>query len=329
MEQFAGQKSASQVLYAPVDPFDQRMLDVGGGHRIYVEQCGNPDGIPVVVVHGGPGGGCSPAMRRYFDPTAYRVVLFDQRGCGRSRPHASVVANTTWDLVADMETIRTTLGIGRWIVFGGSWGATLSLIYAETHPDRAAYLALRGVFLMTRAELDWFYGGGAGLFWPDVWDRFVAPIPEDERGDLIAAYHRRLFSGDLIVETRYARAWAAWENALASFQTDGATGESPADYARAFARLENHYFVHNGFLDSDDHILSRVGRIAHIPGTIVQGRYDMICPPASAWRLSEAWRKGELKLVGQAGHALSEPGISAELVDVMNRLRRQRRALDL
>ena len=187
MEQFAGQKSASQVLYAPVDPFDQRMLDVGGGHRIYVEQCGNPDGIPVVVVHGGPGGGCSPAMRRYFDPTAYRVVLFDQRGCGRSRPHASVVANTTWDLVADMETIRTTLGIGRWIVFGGSWGATLSLIYAETHPDRAAYLALRGVFLMTRAELDWFYGGGAGLFWPDVWDRFVAPIPEDERGDLMAA----------------------------------------------------------------------------------------------------------------------------------------------
>ena len=329
MEQFAGQKSASQVLYAPVDPFDQRMLDVGGGHRIYVEQCGNPDGIPVVVVHGGPGGGCSPAMRRYFDPTAYRVVLFDQRGCGRSRPHASVVANTTWDLVADMETIRTTLGIGRWIVFGGSWGATLSLIYAETHPDRAAYLALRGLFLMTRAELDWFYGGGAGLFWPDVWDRFVAPIPEDERGDLIAAYHRRLFSGDLIVETRYARAWAAWENALASFQTDGATGESPADYARAFARLENHYFIHNGFLDSDDHILSRVGRIAHIPGTIVQGRYDMICPPASAWRLSEAWRKGELKLVGQAGHALSEPGISAELVDVMNRLRRQRRALDL
>lgn len=329
MEQFAGQKSASQVLYAPVDPFDQRMLDVGGGHRIYVEQCGNPDGIPVVVVHGGPGGGCSPAMRRYFDPTAYRVVLFDQRGCGRSRPHASVAANTTWDLVADMETIRTTLGIGRWIVFGGSWGATLSLIYAETHPDRAAYLALRGVFLMTRAELDWFYGGGAGLFWPDVWDRFVAPIPEDERGDLIAAYHRRLFSGDLIVETRYARAWAAWENALASFQTDGATGESPADYARAFARLENHYFIHNGFLDSDDHILSRVGRIAHIPGTIVQGRYDMICPPASAWRLSEAWRKGELKLVGQAGHALSEPGISAELVDVMNRLRRQRRALDL
>ena len=329
MEQFAGQKSASQVLYPPVDPFDQRMLGVSGGHRIYVEQCGNPDGIPVVVVHGGPGGGCSPAMRRYFDPATYRVVLFDQRGCGRSRPHASVVANTTWDLVADMEAIRSALGIGRWVVFGGSWGATLSLVYAQTHPDRVAYLALRGVFLMTRAELDWFYGGGAGLFWPDVWERFVAPIPEDERGDLIAAYHKRLFSGDLIVETRHARAWAAWENALASFHADGATGESPADYARAFARLENHYFINNGFLDRDDHILSRVAHIAQIPGTIVQGRYDMICPPASAWRLAEAWPKGELKLVGQAGHALSEPGISAELVDVMTRLKRQRRALDL
>lgn len=329
MEQFAGQRSASQLLYPPVDPFDQRMLDVTGGHRIYVEQCGNPDGIPVVVVHGGPGGGCSPAMRRYFDPTAYRAVLFDQRGCGRSRPHASVVANTTWDLVADMERIRETLGIGRWVVFGGSWGATLSLIYAQAHPDRVAYLALRGVFLMTRRELDWFYGGGAGMFWPDVWERFVQIIPEEERGDLIAAYHRRLFSGDLIVETRYARAWAAWENALASFHADGATGESPADYARAFARLENHYFINAGFLDSENQILAQMPRIAQIPGTIVQGRYDMICPPASAWRLAEEWPKGELKLVGQAGHALSEPGISAELVEAMNRLKRQRCALDL
>ena len=188
---------------------------------------------------------------------------------------------------------------------------------------------LRGVFLMTRAELEWFYGGGAGLFWPDVWERFVSVIPADERGDLIAAYHHRLFSGDLIVETRFARAWAAWENALASFQTDGATGESPADYARAFARLENHYFINGGFLDSEDQIIARMVRIAETPGTIVQGRYDMICPPASAWRLAAAWPKGELKLVGQAGHALSEPGISAELVDVTNRLKRQKRALGL
>jgi proline iminopeptidase len=329
MEQFSGQKTASQVLYPPLDPFDQRVLDVGDGHRIYVEQCGNPDGIPVVVVHGGPGGGCSPTMRRYFDPAVYRIVLFDQRGCGRSRPHASVVDNTTWHLVADMELIRTTLGIGRWIVFGGSWGATLSLIYAQTHVKRVAYLVLRGVFLMTRAELDWFYGGGAGLFWPDVWQRFVQLVPEDERSDLIGAYHKRLFSGDLVVETRFARAWAAWENALASISNDGASGESPAEYARAFSRLENHYFINNGFLEQDGHILANMANLADTPGTIVQGRYDMICPPASAWRLSQAWPKGDLQLIGQAGHALSEPGISAELVQVMRRVARQRRAFGL
>jgi proline iminopeptidase len=268
-------------------------------------------------------------MRRYFDPSVYRVVLFDQRGCGRSRPHASVTENTTWHLVGDMETIRRKLKIPRWVVFGGSWGATLSLIYAQTHPSRAAYLVLRGIFLMTQAELEWFYGGGAGLFWPDVWERFTQLIPRDERDDLIGAYNRRLFSGDLIVETRFGRSWAAWENALASIQNDGATGESPADYARAFARLENHYFINGGFLDSDDHVLANMGRLSDVPGTIVQGRYDMICPPVSAWRLSEHWPRAELKLVGQAGHALSEPGISAELVQVMNRLKRQRRNLDV
>jgi len=329
MEQFAGQKTASQVLYPPLDPYDQRMLDVAGGHRIYVEQCGNPDGIPVVVVHGGPGGGCSPAMRRYFDPEAYRIILFDQRGCGRSRPHASVIENTTWHLVADMEAIRDTLGISRWVVFGGSWGATLSLVYAQTHVKRVAYLVLRGVFLMTRAELDWFYGGGAAQFWPDVWQRFVQLIPEAERGDLIAAYNARLFSGDLVVETRFARAWAAWENALASIQNDGASGESPADYARAFARLENHYFINGGFLDRDGQILANMPQLADTPGSIVQGRYDMICPPASAWKLSQAWPRADLKLVGQAGHALSEPGISAELVQIMRRIARQRRGLGL
>lgn len=324
MEQFAGRKSVSNLLYPPIDPFDQRMLDVGDGHKIYMEQCGNPSGVPVIVLHGGPGGGCSPTMRRYFDPAVYRIILFDQRGCGRSRPHASIEANTTWHLVADIEKIRETLMIDRWIVFGGSWGATLSLIYAQTHPERAAYLALRGVFLMTQAELRWFYGGGAGQFWPDVWARFTDPIPEAERGDLIRAYHARLFSGDLIAETRFARLWASWENALASISNDGVSAESPADYARAFARLENHYFTHAGFLDRDDQIMTDMHKIAHIPGTIVQGRYDMICPPASAWRLSERWPVAELKLIAQAGHALSEPGISAELVQVMNSLRRKR-----
>jgi proline iminopeptidase len=314
MDKSAVQNSAAQFLFPQIDPFDQRMLDVGDGHRIYVEQCGNPDGLPVVVLHGGPGGGCSPAMRRYFDPRHYRIILFDQRGCGRSQPHASVTDNTTWHLVRDIEMIRKTLKIGRWVVFGGSWGATLALIYAQSHSERVAHLILRGVFLMTRAELDWFYGGGAGKFWPDLWSRFADLVPADEQHDMIGAYHKRLFSGDLSLETRYARAWSGWENALASIGHDGPVGDVPAEYARAFARLENHYFRHGGFLDSDTQILDNVSLIAHIPGTIVQGRYDMICPPASAWKLAERWSRAELKMVPLAGHALSEPGISAELV---------------
>ena len=328
MDKVSGQKRASAHLYPAIDPFDQRMLDVGDGHKIHVEQCGNPAGIPVVVLHGGPGGGCSPAMRRYFDPEAYRIILFDQRGCGRSRPHASVAANTTWHLVADIERIREVLGIDRWIVFGGSWGATLALVYGQQHPEWTAALVLRGVFLMTQPELDWFYGGGAGKFWPDLWDHFAGMIPEDERDDLIAAYHRRLFSGDLMMETRFARAWASWENALASIENEGALGESPADYARAFARLENHYFTNSGFL-GDKQILDRMDRISDIPGIIVQGRYDMICPPTSAYQLSKIWPKGRLKMVGKAGHALSEPGISAELVRSMDMLADKREKLGL
>ncbi|WP_299281558.1 prolyl aminopeptidase [uncultured Tateyamaria sp.] len=320
MDKHSDQKRAVQYLYPPSDPYDQRMLDVGQGHRVYVEQCGNPGGVPVVVLHGGPGGGCSPSMRRYFDPEYYRIILFDQRGCGRSRPHASVMNNTTWHLVDDIEMIRRTLEIDAWIVFGGSWGATLSLIYAEAHPSRVRQLVLRGVFLMTQAELDWFYGGGAGKFWPEVWARFVALVPEDERDDLIGAYHRRLFSGDIAQETRFARAWSAWENALASIHSTGSGGEAPGDYARAFARLENHYFTNAGFLEFDGQILAQIGRIKHIPGTIVQGRYDMICPPDSAYALAQAWPLGDLKMVRSAGHALSEPGISAELVRTMDRI---------
>ncbi|MEP2892212.1 prolyl aminopeptidase [Tateyamaria sp.] len=320
MDKHSDQKRAVQYLYPPSDPYDQRMLDVGQGHRVYIEQCGNPSGIPVVICHGGPGGGCSPAMRRYFDPDLYRIILFDQRGCGRSRPHASVTDNTTWHLVADMEAIRRTLNIDVWIVFGGSWGATLALIYAETHPERVRNLVLRGVFLMTQRELDWFYGGGAGRFWPEVWARFESLVPEDERGDLIGAYHRRLFSGDVALETRFARAWSSWENALASIHSNGAGGEAPGDYARAFARLENHYFTNAGFLEFDGQIIANAGRIKHIPGTIVQGRYDMICPPESAYALAQAWPGGELKMVRDAGHALSEPGISAELVRTMDRI---------
>ncbi|WP_420327135.1 prolyl aminopeptidase [Mameliella sp.] len=320
MDKIPGQKRAVQYLYPAIDPFDQRMLDVGDGHRIYVEQCGNPEGQPVIVLHGGPGGGCSPAMRRYFDPRHYRVILFDQRGCGRSRPHASVVANTTWNLVADIETIRAELEIDRAVVFGGSWGATLALIYAISHPEAVSQLVLRGVFLMTRTELDWFYGGGAGQFWPEPWARFADMVPEDERGDLIGAYHKRLFSGDLRTETRFAQAWSSWENALASVYSNGIGGEAPGEYARAFARLENHYFINAGFLDEDGWILNNIGRLADVPGVIVQGRYDMICPPRRAWDLAQAWPGADLRMIRNAGHALSEPGISAELVRVMDDL---------
>ncbi len=320
MDKFADQKRAVQYLYPPIDPFDQRMLDVGDGHQVYVEQCGDPNGIPVVVLHGGPGGGCSPAMRRYFDPRVFRVILFDQRGCGRSRPHASVTHNTTWHLIDDIEKIRRTLGIDAWCVFGGSWGATLSLIYAQEHPDRVLRMILRGVFLMTKAELEWFYGGGAGKFWPETWQRFASLIPTDEQGDLIRAYNKRLFSGDLSQETRFARAWSAWENALASIHSNGTSGESPGEYARAFARLENHYFINGGFLEFDGQILAHMGRISHIPGIIVQGRYDMICPPTAAYRVAQLWPACELKMIRNAGHALSEPGISAELVRVMDQI---------
>lgn len=320
MEQSAGQKRTSHLLYPPVEPFDQRMFDMGDGHSIYVEQCGRPDGLPVLVVHGGPGGGCSPTMRRFFNPDVFRIILFDQRGCGRSRPHASVENNTTWHLVADMERIRTALGIERFVLFGGSWGATLALVYAQAHPARVAAMVLRGVFLMTRAELDWFYGGGAGRFFPDLWQRFCAPIPEDERHDMITAYHRRLFSGDRQSEVRHARLWAGWENALASIGGEGGGGEPPADYARAFARLENHYFTNAGFLEADGQILRDAPRLAEIPATIVQGRYDMVCPPLAAHALARRLPRAELRMVGMAGHALSEPGISAELVRATDRL---------
>lgn len=321
MDKIAGQKSASTYLFPQIAPFQQAMLEVGDGHSIYVEQCGNPDGIPVVVLHGGPGGGCSPAMRRYFDPAIYRVILFDQRGCGRSKPHAEIANNTTWDLVADIEHIRTALGIGKWIVFGGSWGATLALVYAITYPDRVHQLVLRGVFLAMKRELDWFYGGGAGQFWPELWDGFCNIIPANERDDLISAYNTGLFCGESETEIKYARAWAAWENALASIQYNGVIGEAPGQYALAFSRLENHYFINGAFLEYDGWIIDNLNVIKDIPTTIVQGRFDMICPPASAWAVSKKLNRCDLKMIPMAGHALSEPEITAALVGIMNSLR--------
>lgn len=321
MDKVSGQKSAYSYLYPQIVQNDQRMLDVGDGHSLYVEQSGNPLGIPVVVFHGGPGGGCSPFMRRFFDPEVYRIILFDQRGCGRSRPFASIEANTTWHLVADIECIRNELGIDKWIVFGGSWGATLGLAYTQAHPDRVAHLVLRGVFLGMKSELDWFYGGGAGRFWPDLWDRFVKDIPDNERGDLIKAYRQRLFCGDRAVELHFARVWSKWESALAAIGSNGAVGEPPSDFARAIARLENHYFSNDAFFERDGQLLDNVDLMADVPGTIVQGRFDMVCPPRSAYALHMRWPNSQLHMVGLAGHALSDTGIAAKLVETMDHLR--------
>ncbi|MBU2981074.1 prolyl aminopeptidase [Lentibacter algarum] len=311
---------ASPRLYPSIEPFDKRMIDAGEGHSLYVEQSGNPNGQPVVVLHGGPGGGASPTMRRFFNPEHYRIILFDQRGCGRSKPFASVDDNTTWHLVGDIETIRKELGISRWMVFGGSWGATLSLVYAITHPSRAEFITLRGVFLGRQSELDWFYGGGAGAFWPEAWAGFVKPIPPDERDDMIAAYHKRLFGNDKATASHCAKIWTAWENALASASSTGRLHTPDGPFSHAFARLENHYFQNKLFLDNDSFILDEVAAIKDIPGAIVQGRLDMICPPTSANELSNRWSLGALRMIPMSGHALSEPKISSELVRVMDEL---------
>ncbi len=305
-------------LYPHIQPFDVRMLPSGDGHRIYVEQCGSPQGVPALCLHGGPGAGCSPLMRRFFDPAVFRVVLFDQRGCGKSTPGASVAANTTGHLISDIELIRRILGIDRWILFGGSWGAALALLYAQRHPETVIHLVLRAVFLMTRSELDWFYGGGAGRFWPERWQRFRSAVPADERGDLIAAYHKRLFSGDRAEETEFGRRWHEWEMSLC--RMEGVSGAVSGNYARTFARLESHYFLNGGFLDRNRQILDDAHKLESIPGTIVHGRYDVVCPPQSAWDLAERWPNAELEFV-VAGHALSESAIRRKLVSAMNTLR--------
>ncbi|GLQ35565.1 proline iminopeptidase [Amylibacter marinus] len=320
MRNTEGQTGPYRSLYPVIQPYAHHTLEVGHGHKIYVEECGNPQGIPVVVLHGGPGGGCSPGMRRFFHPDLYRIILFDQRGCGRSTPHSSVEHNTTWDLVADIERIRTLLDVDQWIVFGGSWGATLALIYAETHPRQVRHLVLRGVFLMTERELDWFYNGGAGQFFPTEWRQMTDLLEPEERGSVIGAFHRRLFGNDERVQTRFARAWTEWESALATLEQRRVTGSVPAAYARAFARIENHYFHNKGFLEEDGQILRDIHKIADIPGCIVHGRYDMICPPRSAYMLHEAWPSSTLNMIPTSGHSLSEVGICSALVTIMDDL---------
>lgn len=309
-------------LYPPIEPFRTGILETGSIHRLYFEECGNPKGKPVVFVHGGPGGGTSPDHRRFFDPAAYRIVLVDQRGCGRSTPHASLESNTTWDLVADLERLRMTLGIERWQLFGGSWGSTLALAYAQKHPDRVTELVLRGIFLLRREEIRWYYQEGASFLFPDAWERFLEPIPEAERGDLVSAYHRRLLDPSPNVRIPAARAWSMWEGATSRLHVDpdlvARLGEP--HFAEAFARIECHYFVNGGFMD-EGQLLRDAGRIAHLPCVIVQGRYDVVCPPKSAWELAKALPRAELFLVPDAGHSAGEPGITARLVEATDAFR--------
>ena len=300
------------------------MLDVGDGHCVYWELCGNPDGKPAVFLHGGPGGGASPGHRRLFDPARYNLLVFDQRGCGRSTPHASLDANTTWHLVDDIERLRAMIGVERWLVFGGSWGSTLALAYAEAHPERTAALILRGIFTLRRSELLWYYQEGASWLFPDKWERFLAPIPEAEHGDLMAAYHRRLTGVSSEERIAAARAWSLWEGEtitlLPNLEFTAQHGDDR--FALAFARIENHYFVNAGFLE-EGQLIRNASRLREIPGTIVQGRYDVATPMKSAWDLHRAWPEAEFRLVPDAGHAFNEPGILSELIRATDRYVRE------
>lgn len=311
-------------LYPAIEPYRSGMLDVGDGHRVYFEECGNPLGQPALVVHGGPGGGCNPSMRRFHDPRHYRIVLFDQRGCGRSLPNASLDANTTWHLVADMERLRLTLGVERWQLFGGSWGSTLALAYAETHPERVEALILRGIFLLRRAELEWFYQEGCSWIFPDEFAAYQSQIPPAERGDMIGAYYKLVTHADPEIRLAAAKAWSIWEGStLALLQDEERIRHFGADaYALAFARIECHYFINSGFFDTDDQLLANAGRIGNIPGTIVHGRYDVITPAKNAWDLKRAWPIADLRIVPDAGHAMSEPGITHELITATRRYSR-------
>ncbi|OBU66362.1 prolyl aminopeptidase [Stenotrophomonas maltophilia] len=306
-----------RTLYPAITPYDVGTLKVDDRHTLYFEQCGNPDGKPVVMLHGGPGGGCSDKMRQFHDPSRYRIILFDQRGAGRSTPHADLVDNTTWDLVADIEKLREHLKVDRWQVFGGSWGSTLALAYAETHPQRVTELVLRGIFMLRRWELEWFYQEGANRLFPDAWEHYLKPIPVVERHDLISAFHRRLTSEDEATRLEAAKAWAVWEGATSFLHVDDDFINSHEDphFALAFARIENHYFVNGGFFEVEDQLLRDAHRIAHIPGVIVHGRYDVVCPLANAWDLTKVWPKAKLEITPASGHS----GFEAENVDALVR----------
>ncbi|MGK2872069.1 MAG: prolyl aminopeptidase [Alphaproteobacteria bacterium] len=310
-------------LYGDLAANQSGWLRVSELHEIYYEESGNPAGKPVLFVHGGPGGGCDPKMRRFFDPRAYRIILFDQRGCGKSRPHAELTDNTTWRLVADMEALRAHLDIERWQIFGGSWGSTLALAYAQTYPHRVTELVLRGIFMLRQKELRWFYQEGTSFIFPDAWEHYLAPIPPDERDDMITAYYKRLTSKDAAVRMQAARAWSVWEAATSFLSQDplhiSRAGEDM--FAEAFARIECHYFVNKGFFTSDDQLLAGVEIIRHIPAVIVQGRYDVVCPMVSAWELHRAWPEASFHIVPDAGHSSMESGIVDQLVRATDHFR--------
>jgi len=305
-----------RTLYPEIEPFETGFLDTGDGHKVYWERVGTKGAKPAVFLHGGPGGGCGPNHRRLFDPALYDVILFDQRGCGRSTPHASIDNNTTWHLVADIERLRAEImGVEKWLVFGGSWGSTLALAYAETHPGRVSELVVRGIYTLTKAELDWYYQFGVSEMFPDKWERFLAPIPENERHEMMAAYRRRLTGTDREEQVKAALAWSNWEGQTITLLPEPSTSDAFADpdFALAFARIENHYFVHAGWL-TEGQLLNDAHKLQDIPGTIVHGRYDMPCPAKYAWALHKGWPKAEFYLIEGAGHAYSEPGILDRLI---------------
>jgi len=312
-----------RTLYPEIEPYDSGTLAVSPLHTLYYEQCGNPRGKPVVFLHGGPGAGCNPKTRRFFDPAHYRIVQFDQRGCGRSTPHAELTDNTTWHLVADIERLREHLHIERWQVFGGSWGSTLALAYAQAHPQRVTELVLRGIFLLRRWELEWFYQKGCDAIYPDAWEPYIEHIQRGERGDLIGAYYRRLTSADAAVRLAAAKAWSTWEGGTSYLlqNPDYIASTGADEFALQFARIECHYFVHGGFFECDDQLLRDAHKLKHIPAVIVQGRYDVVCPLRSAWDLHRAWPEAELRIVADAGHSALEPGNTHELVEATDRFR--------
>lgn len=310
-----------RTLYPPIAPYADGYLQVSELHRIYYAEYGNPAGRPVVFLHGGPGGGCQPSYARYFDPQKWRIVLFDQRGCGNSTPFAELRDNTTWDLVADIERIREHLAIEAWAVFGGSWGSTLALAYGITHPTRCTAFFLRGIFLLRKKEIDWFYQQGCSKLFPEAWQHYLAVIPPEERHDLVAAYFKRLTSTDAQVRRQAAQAWSTWEGSTSKLIPDPLmiAHYGADDFAEAFARIECHYFVHRGFFDTDNYLIEQVGKIRHLPAIIVHGRYDVVCPVENAWELHQAWPEAELRIIADAGHSLSEIGITDALIEATDR----------